>query len=100
MCCVAGATVATGHLEVNVHLPQERSHLNGETWDEFQLSLDDMSQHVRLLQFGVILCQKYIHSFWMSERLPNGSKHTARLENKSCVCGVFVFWAQVVHAPI
>ena len=69
MCCVAGATVAAGHLDVNVHLSQERIHLNGETWDEFQLSFfDDMSQHVQLLQFGVILCQMYMHRFWMGGR--------------------------------
>ena len=90
MCCVAGATVAAGHLEVNVHLPQERSHLNAETCVESQLSLDDGLQHVQLLRSGVMLCQIYMHCFWISGRMPNGSDYTARLENKRCVCGVSV----------
>ena len=59
---------------------------------------DDMSQHVQLLQFGVMLCQMYMHRFWMSGRLPIGSKYTARLENQGlclwCIC-----WARVVQAP-
>ena len=90
MCCVAGASVAIGHLEVNVHFSQERSHLNGETWDEFQLFLDDVSQHVQLLRFGVMLCQIYMHSFWISERLPNGSKYTPRLEKTRVVFVVYL----------
>ena len=59
MCCVAGASVAIGHLEVNVHFSQERSHLNGETWDEFQLFLDDVSQHVQLLRVWSHGCVKF-----------------------------------------
>ena len=53
MCCVAGASVATGHPKVNVHLPQEPSDVNGEVWDELQLQLDDVAQHMHLLRSRV-----------------------------------------------
>ena len=53
MCCVAGASVATGHPKVNVHLPQEPSDVNGEVWDELQLQLDDVAQHLHLLRSRV-----------------------------------------------
>ena len=53
MFCVAGATVAIGHSKVNVHLYQEPSNVNGEVWDDLQLQLDDVAQHLQLLRSRV-----------------------------------------------
>ena len=53
---MAGASVAIGHLEVNVHLYQELSYVNGEVWDDFQMQLDDVSQHLQLLRSRVSSC--------------------------------------------
>ena len=57
---MAVASVATGHPKVNVLLPQERSYVNGEIWDDFQMQLGDVSQHVQLLWSRVILCQMHM----------------------------------------
>ena len=48
MCGVAGASIANGRFEVNVHFPQELANVNWDAWDELRLQWSDMAQHVRL----------------------------------------------------
>mmetsp|Transcript_5609 Transcript_5609/g.16047 ORF Transcript_5609/g.16047 Transcript_5609/m.16047 type:complete len:96 (-) Transcript_5609:78-365(-) len=47
---VSGAPVSNGHPQVNVHLSQEPMDVNADTWDELQLQLTEVSQHVQLLR--------------------------------------------------
>ena len=48
MCGVAGASIASGRFEVNVHFPQELANVNWDAWDELRLQWSDTAQHVRL----------------------------------------------------
>ena len=50
---MACASVANGHLDVNVHLSQEPSYVNGEIFDEFHLQMDDVARHLQLLRSRV-----------------------------------------------
>ena len=63
-CVVAGASVATGHPDVNVHLSQEPSHVNREIWDEVQLQLDDVERHLQLLRSRVSSLSSPCAQFW------------------------------------
>ena len=49
-CDVAGASVATRHPQVDVHLSQKTSYVIGEISDEFQSQLDDVARHMQLLR--------------------------------------------------
>ena len=84
---VAGASVATGHRQVIVHMRHTWTESCGTRsncgWPTCRnlcscCGLESVRGQVRM------------PSFWMRRRLPIGSKSTARLDNKGCVCGVVV----------
>ena len=85
-CVAAVSSVATGPPEVNVQMRQEFSHVGPD------LIADGRSVATFAVVAGLesVRGQVRMPSFWMRRRLPIGSKSTARLGNKSCVCGVVV----------
>ena len=60
-------------------------------WDDLQLQLDEVLQHLQLLRSRVSLWGKCACTvFGRDEGLPNSSGSTARLDSKSCARGVVV----------
>ena len=100
-CDVAGVSVATRHADVNVHLSQEPSYVNGEIWDEFKSQLDDVARHLQSLRSRVSSLSRAHAQFWDESEavLPNGSNILARFDIKRCVRGNCC-WSLSLHAPI
>ena len=78
MCFVAGFSVAIVHPKVNVQLYQELSYVIGEVWDELQLQLDDVSQHLQLLLSLVSSCASAHTQFQDETKAAQRQKITAR----------------------
>ena len=107
MCCVAGFSVAIVHPKVNVQLYQELSYVIGEVWDELQLQLDDVSQHLQLLRSRVSSCASAHTQFQDETKAAQRQKITARWETRVvfvlllllCFFGVELFTRRNCHYP-
>ena len=89
-CAVAVASVATGDLEVNVHLFQGFSDVIGGIRDEFQVQLGRRVATCGVVTVSSQFVVKGACTVLDGDEGQRPVKAQQRLDNESCVCGVAV----------
>ena len=89
MRCVAVASVATGHAEVNVRLPQEPAYVNGRVWTTSKCSWTTWRNICSCCGLGSVRGQVRVHS----------GKTRVVFVLLLCIFGVELFTCRISHYP-